>query len=393
MMPQTPESSLLELREGQFRQLTQRASLAVVARTARRILPLLVQQEGEIAYYWPAEGATRLAETLAGGGLVTVHDAQEAQKALRLDSEGLLWREWSSRRTPFHVRACVEHLALAARFVACALNDDCECSPTDQGEEVARRVPRAVAVAALEALEAVQSLQPQVDTADTLLDQERELLSTHSPLGYRDLGPPIDPGPGGPLGPLWPAGTPLWYRPPPYPGRVVKRFPPEAAPQPPTALDPGLFVASAEAANLALHCRDRSGRQTVPDLRVTSRRVVQHGKEAERLDVAREAIGERLVRLVSGLGTETALGDKPPSRVLVLRDPHHFSEEVEQRLTERLGLSPSADALADFRSTLAEEFHRWLREHPDRRERKRGEFEGEQFFVRCPVLRRRSPRG
>jgi hypothetical protein len=388
-MSQNPESSILDLHERQFRRLTQRASLVVVARAARRVLPLLVEQRSEIAYYWPAEGAIRLAETLAGGGLVTALDANEAQQTLGLNSEKDLWREWTSSRTMFHVRACVEHAAMAARFAAYAVNEDHEFYPTDQSEDVARSVPRAAAVAGLEALQAVQSLQPQTETADLFLDGERALLATDSPVAYREVGLPIDSGPEGPLGPLWPAGPPSWYRLPPYSVRVAGGLPPDGAPPRTPEVDSEMFVASAQATDLALRCLDRSGEESIPDLRVTSRRAFVRGSKAQRLEVAREAIGERLVRLVSGLATESALQDKPPTRVLVLIDPTHFSTEVEQRLAQRLGLSPSADDFADFGTVLASEFRHWLQEHSGQRDRMRGEFEGHQFFVRCPRLRRR----
>jgi hypothetical protein len=155
-----------------------------------------------------------------------------------------------------------------------------------------------------------------------------------------------------------------------------------------------MFVASAQAAEFALRCQDKSGGEAIPDLRVTSRRALPRGaKAAQRLEVAREAIGERLVRLVSGLGTEASLADNPQGRVLILRDPHHFSAEVENRLTERLGLSSSADAFGEFRTILGNEFYRWLVDHPEQRERMRGQFEDEQFFIRFPVLRRRGQGG
>src|SRR5438552_1848500 len=44
IMSQESEHSVVDLHERQFRCLTQRASLAVVARAARRILPLLIDQ-------------------------------------------------------------------------------------------------------------------------------------------------------------------------------------------------------------------------------------------------------------------------------------------------------------------------------------------------------------
>ena len=154
-----------------------------------------------------------------------------------------------------------------------------------------------------------------------------------------------------------------------------------------------MFLPSSQVARMALHCRDRSGREQVPDLSVTSRRAVPWGRDvSDHLDVVREAIGERLVRLVSGLAVEAALREAPSGRMLVLTDGKRFTPQVEQRLAERLGLSRTAKEFSEFQMSLATAFFQWLTDHPRLRERMRGEIEDEEFYVRYPVLRRRESR-
>ena len=82
-----------------------------------------------------------MAETLANGGYVTAFDANGAEKALGLNSEQYLWRDWSDARTAHHVRACAEHVALTTRFASFAAHGF-DTSPTPQGDEEKKSVPR-----------------------------------------------------------------------------------------------------------------------------------------------------------------------------------------------------------------------------------------------------------
>ena len=146
-MSQAERQTTVDEQESTFRRLTQRATLAVIARAARRIVPLLVWEDQAEVFYWPVEGALRLAETLAAGGYVTASDASQAEEALRfkaLNSEKRLWRDWADSLTKQHVRACAEHMAMATRFASFAAHglDTCEGTRGEQEQRACRgRLP------------------------------------------------------------------------------------------------------------------------------------------------------------------------------------------------------------------------------------------------------------
>ena len=147
-----------------------------------------------------------------------------------------------------------------------------------------------------------------------------------------------------------------------------------------------MFRASEGVASLALRCLAPGHSPPV----VTSRRYLTSEQAPEdNLDLVGEAVGERLVRLASGMAGRAALSKNPPERILVLRDPEHFAEDLEKELAGRLGLSVQAKEFRDFRAALAGEFRDWLVENPEVREQMRGEFDNARFFIRCPPIRRR----
>jgi hypothetical protein len=146
---------------------------------------------------------------------------------------------------------------------------------------------------------------------------------------------------------------------------------------------------SPDVARLALRCQESRSDRSVPDLLVTSRRVAPFGAKTEdHLDIVREAVGERLVRLVSDLTCEAAFQEKPPERVEVMRGDR-FSKDINRELIVDLGLSPKkAVEFSAFEAALARDFRVWLRANQKARGLMRGEFEGDMLFIRCPLVRR-----
>jgi hypothetical protein len=387
-------AALLDQYDADLKYLSQRAIFAVMSRSARRVLPVLAFEGEAPTYHCPVEGIIRLAERFAAGGFVASSDATAALEAIGDGKEDGFLLAQPPAKSKTHVRRSAAHLAEALRgFLADRLSADTGAIAR-RSIEGKKLVKRSAAAAALEALASLESVPEGMRTGELFFEYDRRRLATGSPQAFRRLGDPVDPSEEGPLGVLWPQGTPSWYEQgwqrlhelePVRPAEGARADgPPQPSPQ-------ELFVASPSVAQLALLCRAAGPVGSVPDLTVTSRRLVPSKPTAiQHLDVVQEAIGERLVRLVSGLARDASVRPEAPDRVLISHDRDHLAEEVERLLARRLGLDPKAKAYDDFRTALAIDFYDWLTAHPELRTQMRGEFDGQRFYVRCPQVRRRT---
>jgi hypothetical protein len=149
-----------------------------------------------------------------------------------------------------------------------------------------------------------------------------------------------------------------------------------------------MYRANADVARLALHCAAQRRNGPAPDLLLTSRRSVSaHNNPEAHLDVVGEAIGERLIRVISDVSCEASFRDAAREEIEVLNE-HHFAADIRRELAEDLGLSIDGDAFPTFESALADDFLRWLGVTPQAVEWMRAKILGTRLSVRCPRFHR-----
>lgn len=381
-MSWTLDSSRFLSNEREFHCLAQRPTLAVIARMARRIFPLIVHETEDP---WPtvvALSGMDLADRLATGGAVVPEDAARVVEELHpgplppVETDQLTIRPG--------VRACIVYVAEATRVVARWRRGGRNGHAGSQ-ENDPRQVARLAAAVRILGSVAADKLGGRAETLDALFAHEVKRLAGGD-MSYVEIGPPTDPSPLGPLGQLWPAGPPAWFR---DADKVLAGLAPDPNDRPTDG--PGhpaeRFVASSDVARLAFSCCDPAIDMANSAFPLASSRRTASDAEDERLLVVGEAIGERLVRLIGGLAMESALHRDRAAAILVMRDRRHFAPAVDRRLALRLGLDDSAEACATFRSTLAAEFYGWLRKSPAARAALAGRFDDDgRFLVRRPEL-------
>jgi hypothetical protein len=180
-------------------QLTLRGNVAFAVRCARRMRP---------CFKLPADAPRRRLQMVAVDGAIRVAAAfcqglpvEPGQAAAAARAAGVVADE-TCEFTQFAGYAAVRAAEAAAN-----------------AEEVERdrsnsRVIEVVAAAF--GAGRVLSANTDPSTLDLVVAALHTDLQKLLSLGHgtcEDLGPPVDPSEGGPLGPLWPAGTPAWFTP------------------------------------------------------------------------------------------------------------------------------------------------------------------------------------
>ncbi len=145
------------------------------------------------------------------------------------------------------------------------------------------------------------------------------------------------------------------------------------------------FKPSSKAAELIIRSRWNPPSQP-PQLNFTSRRTQHQGAE---LDLAQEAIGERLVRLLGTVARQHIAREPSAHRVSIMTSPQAFVRDVEFGLRRRLGLSESKEGYRDGLTSLAADFYKWVLDNVDDRKALGLEldFKTGEVFIRCPDSR------
>ncbi|MBI1934496.1 hypothetical protein HYS30_02405 [Candidatus Peregrinibacteria bacterium] len=143
------------------------------------------------------------------------------------------------------------------------------------------------------------------------------------------------------------------------------------------------FKASHKTAELVVASQTKEARE-VRHLDVTSSHV-PHPDEPVNLEQVREAIGERLHRLLGTVARWHATIEPTCRQIQVLANGE-FISEVSQGLMERLHMEESATARKAI-VELAEEFSRWAHDCPDRDTYGIEVASQDQVFIRCPDLK------
>jgi hypothetical protein len=181
--------SVVELGE-QLRRLPLRAIVALLARNARRLLPLFPAGSTEDRDRRAIESALHSAEAFAAGAAEISDDGTAAfGVAMRCPLE----------KAP---------VAFAAALAACAADHAANLTTTPElaGEAVA---------AAVQALDYFAEALPDGAGFSTAL-ADLDALRAQGTVDHPELGSPVDPSEAGPLGTLWPPDEiPSWYRPSP----------------------------------------------------------------------------------------------------------------------------------------------------------------------------------
>lgn len=145
-----------------------------------------------------------------------------------------------------------------------------------------------------------------------------------------------------------------------------------------------MFKVSPKVAELVAHSQDLRCRE-LRHLDVTSRQAPAPDEPFD-WEQAREAIGERLLRLMGTVARRRATVEPNCSHVLIMTDHSQFVPEVERGIAHRLGLDESM-AHCEVLSQLAEDFYEWVRGSLSEPEEYGIECDAEnRVFIRCPDL-------
>jgi hypothetical protein len=146
------------------------------------------------------------------------------------------------------------------------------------------------------------------------------------------------------------------------------------------------FLPSNQAVRFVLEAREAPA-DVPPQLTFTSRRL-----NGDSVEIVREAIGERVVRLVGTVAREAALREPTLERLLVVTTEGRFVSAVELGLKSRLGIAPHATKYEQAVRSLATELRNWVIHEPQANFfGLQVDASGHEVFIQCPDLTPRDP--
>lgn len=127
--------------------------------------------------------------------------------------------------------------------------------------------------------------------------------------------------------------------------------------------DSETFHVSEETVTLARACRKPLPEEELPMLDMSSKRAPDQSEEFN-VDIAREAIGERLLRLIGTIVRWEATIN-PRSNIVTFAHSDKgkmtaFTKEVYEGIAERLGLDPQHQSFPLFLQKLSDDLRSWL---------------------------------
>lgn len=126
---------------------------------------------------------------------------------------------------------------------------------------------------------------------------------------------------------------------------------------------PDVFRVSEETVALTKACRTPLPEEELPMLDLSSRKAPAPNEEFD-IDIAREAIGERLLNLIGTIARWEATTNPQSQHVTFAHfdtgGKTLFIENVREGIAECLGLDPEHPSFSLFLQLLAEDLHTWI---------------------------------
>ena len=185
--------------------LALRGGLALAARAARRVLPILTFEDGP---FEACEAAIRLAEAAAYDQWIGADQADAViaaavvegprPKLLRPAADDPRAHSWEARQ--------------AAAAAAAAGKATLELAAGSPNWDVCLAQAREAIVAAIRHAALASEVGAEAETARAARANDYERMWRRRAGTWSELGRPIDASEAGPVGPLWPSAPPSWYR-------------------------------------------------------------------------------------------------------------------------------------------------------------------------------------